>query len=136
MMFLLGRHAMFGHDPPMYLRSIAATRLPSAAKVHAAIVDPVPPPRISTSKSSIFASFDTRADEVSFEFFIPVSSQEVLYSDSKRRIVRPATWYPTPPRPDDFSRLLLVPLLLSRSDVRHGLAPSSPYKTKLNDLTD
>src|SRR5580704_786939 len=52
MMFLLGRHAMFGHDPPMYLRSTTATRLPSPAKVHAATVEPVPPPRITRSKSS------------------------------------------------------------------------------------
>src|SRR5215467_12776734 len=52
MMFLLGKQAMFGHDPPMYFRSIAATRFPSPAKVHAAIVDPVPPPRITTSNSS------------------------------------------------------------------------------------
>ncbi len=29
-MFLLGRQAMFGHDPPMYLRSITATRCPPA----------------------------------------------------------------------------------------------------------
>src|ERR1700679_256842 len=74
MMFLLGRHAIFGHDPPMYLRSIAATRFPSPAKVHAAIVDPVPPPRISRSKSSIFDSFDTCADELFFVSFIPISS--------------------------------------------------------------
>src|SRR5215470_16746425 len=52
MMFLLGRHAIFGHDPPIYLRSMTATRLPSAAKVQAAIVEPVPPPRITTSNSS------------------------------------------------------------------------------------
>ena len=36
MMFLLGRQAMFGHDPPMYLRSMTATRFPSPAKVQAA----------------------------------------------------------------------------------------------------
>src|SRR6266436_3841435 len=35
MMFLLGKQAMFGHDPPMYLRSMTATCLPSPAKVHA-----------------------------------------------------------------------------------------------------
>src|ERR1700733_5921716 len=74
MMFLLGRHAIFGHDPPMYLRSIAATRFSSPAKVHAAIVDPVPPPRISRSKSSIFDSFDTCTDELFFVLFIPISS--------------------------------------------------------------
>ena len=31
--FLLGKHAMFGHDPPMYLRSTTATRFPSPAKL-------------------------------------------------------------------------------------------------------
>src|SRR5260370_42279920 len=51
MMFLLGRHAMFGHDPPMYLRSMTATRFPCPAKVHTAMVDPVPPPRITRSNS-------------------------------------------------------------------------------------
>src|SRR6476620_12756583 len=51
-MFLLGRQAMLGHDPPIYLRSITATRCPCAAKVHAAMVDPVPPPRITKSYSS------------------------------------------------------------------------------------
>src|SRR6476660_6594657 len=43
MMFLLGRQAMLGHDPPIYLRSITATRCPCPAQVHAALVDPVPP---------------------------------------------------------------------------------------------
>src|SRR5712672_3771192 len=52
MMFLLGKHAMFGQEPPIYLRSTTATRLPSPAKVHAAMVEPVPPPRISRSNSS------------------------------------------------------------------------------------
>jgi len=32
MMFLLGKHAMFGHDPPMYLRSTTATCFPSQQK--------------------------------------------------------------------------------------------------------
>ena len=47
MMFLLGKQAIFGHDPPMYLRSITATRCPCPANVHAAIVDPVPPPQVA-----------------------------------------------------------------------------------------
>src|ERR1700745_1744619 len=54
MMFLLGKHAMFGHDPPMYLRSTTATRFPSPATVHAETVEPVPPPRINKSNSSGF----------------------------------------------------------------------------------
>src|SRR6476661_10238412 len=52
MMFLLGRHAILGQEPPMYLRSTTATRLPSPANVHAAMVEPVPPPRITRSNSS------------------------------------------------------------------------------------
>src|SRR5215468_4647419 len=52
MTFLLGRHAMFGHEPPTYLRSITATRCPLPAKVHAASVPPVPLPRITKSYSS------------------------------------------------------------------------------------
>src|SRR5216683_8283056 len=51
-MFLLGRHAILGQEPPIYLRSTTATRLASPANVHAAIVDPVPPPRITRSNSS------------------------------------------------------------------------------------
>src|SRR6266576_2874518 len=52
MMFLLGKQAMFGHDPPMYLRSTTATRFPSPANVHAATVEPVPPPSMTKSNSS------------------------------------------------------------------------------------
>src|SRR5229473_3579664 len=51
-MFLLGRHAILGQEPPIYLRSTTATRLPSPANVHAATVEPVPPPRITRSNSS------------------------------------------------------------------------------------
>jgi hypothetical protein len=43
MMFLLGIQAMFGQDPPIYLRSMTTTRFPSPAMDHAASVDPVPP---------------------------------------------------------------------------------------------
>src|SRR5262245_20187334 len=64
MMFLLGRHAMFGHDPPMYLRSMTATRFPCPAKVQAAMVDPVPPPRITRSNSSGCGFLSSWADEV------------------------------------------------------------------------
>src|ERR1700761_905303 len=133
MMFLLGRHAMFGHDPPMYLRSIAATRLPSPAKVHAAIVDPVPPPRISRSKSSIFASFDDCTDDVFFEFFIPVSSQELLHSDSKCRIVRPATWYTTASPGGLFSSPAHATFAVSRSA---WACIVLTLQTKPNDLPD
>src|SRR5262249_35566351 len=69
-MFLLGRQAMFGHDPPTYLRSITATRCSCLAKVHAAIVDPVPPPRITRSYSSESVFFNDLADEVFFVLFM------------------------------------------------------------------
>src|SRR5438874_1279142 len=51
-MFLLGRHAILGQEPPIYLRSTTATCFPSPANVHAATVEPVPPPRITRSNSS------------------------------------------------------------------------------------
>src|SRR5712672_814514 len=59
MMFLLGKHAMFGQEPPIYLRSTTATLLPSPAKVQAVLVEPGPPPRITRSNSSgcVFAFF-------------------------------------------------------------------------------
>src|SRR6266436_9854086 len=69
-MFLLGRQAMFGHDPPTYLRSIAATRCPCLAKVQAAIVDPVPPPRITRSYSSGSVFLDDWAEETLFILFL------------------------------------------------------------------
>src|ERR1700677_2871934 len=76
MMFLLGKQAMFGHDPPMYLRSITATRFPSAANVHAAIVAPVPPPRITRSNSSNCTSLNTFSDEVFFALFMRIFLSE------------------------------------------------------------
>src|SRR5205807_3212512 len=78
-MFLLGKHAMFGHDPPMYLRSTTATRFPSPAKVHAAMVEPVPPPRITRSNSSGCDFLKTWADgELSVLFMrLFLSEQEV-----------------------------------------------------------
>src|SRR6185312_11318807 len=42
-----------GQDPPIYLRSMTATRRPSPANVHAATVPPVPPPRMTMSNSSV-----------------------------------------------------------------------------------
>src|SRR5438309_4964223 len=80
MMFLLGKHAMFGHDPPMYLRSTTATRFPSPAKVHAAMVEPVPPPRITRSNSSGCDFLSAWADgEVSVLFMLFLSEQYVGY---------------------------------------------------------
>src|SRR5260370_33579379 len=61
-MFLLGRHAILGQEPPIYLRSTTATRLPSPANVHAARVEPLPPPSITRANSSGCASLRRRAD--------------------------------------------------------------------------
>jgi hypothetical protein len=61
MMFLLGRHAMFGHAPPTYFRSIEAVRLPSLAIVQAINLPAVPLPSTTTSYLSgslmLFISF-------------------------------------------------------------------------------
>src|SRR5579863_9545698 len=77
MMFLLGRHAMFGHDPPIYLRSMVATRFPSPANVQAAIVDPVPPPRMTRSNSCTFASCGDCADILE-RLFMPIPPEKRL----------------------------------------------------------
>src|ERR1700679_1645699 len=53
MTFLLGRQAIFGHEPPMYLRSITATCCPCLASVHARYLDPSPLPRITRSYFSM-----------------------------------------------------------------------------------
>src|SRR6202167_3293225 len=82
MTFLLGKQAMFGHDPPMYLRSTTATRLPSPANVHAATVEPVPPPRITRSNSSGCVFFlRAWSDELSLVLFMPIflSEREVRF---------------------------------------------------------
>src|SRR5712692_2476994 len=78
-MFLLGRHAILGQEPPIYLRSTTATRLPSPANVHAATVEPVPPPRITRSNSSGCDFLRTWADgELSVLFMLLfLSEQEV-----------------------------------------------------------
>src|SRR2546423_7686256 len=81
MMFLLGKHAMFGHDPPMYLRSMTATCFPSPAKVHAAMVEPVPPPRITRSNSSGCVFLPPWADgEVSVLFMRGFLSERQAHS--------------------------------------------------------
>src|SRR3989442_987302 len=76
MTFLLGRHAMFGHEPPIYLQSTTMTLLPSAANVHAAIVEPVPPPRITTSNSSSCGFLDGWEDKVFSRLFMPLFLSE------------------------------------------------------------
>src|SRR6266852_6960691 len=80
-MFLLGRHAILGQEPPIYLRSTTATCLPSPAKVHAAMVEPVPPPRITRSNSSGCVFLRTWADgEVSVLFMRLFLSERQVHS--------------------------------------------------------
>src|SRR3984893_1417569 len=80
-MFLLGRHAILGHEPPIYLRSTTATRLPSPANVHAAMVEPVPPPRITRSNSSGCDFLRTWADgELSVLFMLLFLSEQQVHS--------------------------------------------------------
>src|SRR5216684_2205538 len=73
MMFLLGMQAMFWHDPPTYFRSITATRWPCPAKVQAAIVPPVPPPRITRSYSSGVLFCGEEMDDVCSSVFMLLS---------------------------------------------------------------
>src|SRR6267154_6762359 len=47
--FLLGRHAMFGHEPPNHLRSTRAVRRPSLAIVQARYLPASPLPRTRIS---------------------------------------------------------------------------------------
>lgn len=49
MMFLLGRQAMFGQDPPMSFRSTTAVLLPSLAIAQARDLPPAPLPSTRTS---------------------------------------------------------------------------------------
>ena len=55
MTFLLGRHAMFGHDPPTYRRSTTATRFPSAPSAQASSLPALPLPSTTRSYSSMLA---------------------------------------------------------------------------------
>src|SRR3989442_8137893 len=97
-MFLLGKHAMFGHDPPIYLRSTTATCFPSPAKVHAAMVEPVPPPRITRSNSSGCDFLRTWADGEALVLFMrlflserQVHSWLALFSRENHTTLLPAT---------------------------------------------
>src|SRR5277367_4896070 len=98
MMFLLGMHAMFGHDPPMNFRSTTATRFQSLANVHAASVDPVPSPRITRSYCSGCVFLSTRGDEALSagvtRIFLSerqVHSSLALISREQRTMLIPAT---------------------------------------------
>ena len=47
--FLLGRQAMFGHDPPIKARSITTTGRPCCARSQARYLPASPPPRTTFS---------------------------------------------------------------------------------------
>src|SRR5579859_3114363 len=82
MMFLLGRQAMLGQEPPMYLRSTVATRCPCSAKVQARNFDPVPLPRITRSYSSGSVVFGSPAEEtVSILFICIFPSRPMICHD-------------------------------------------------------
>src|SRR5690349_21982751 len=53
MMFLLGKQAMFGHEPPIILRSTSAVRWPSFDSVHARYLPPSPLPITTRSNCSV-----------------------------------------------------------------------------------
>src|SRR5947209_19948504 len=55
MTFLLGRQAMFGQEPPTYLRSMTATFCPWEARVQARYFPASPLPSTTTSYSSATA---------------------------------------------------------------------------------
>src|SRR3954449_12205828 len=56
MTFLLGRQAMFGQEPPTYLRSMTATFFPWEARVQARYLPASPLPSTTTSYSSAMDS--------------------------------------------------------------------------------
>src|SRR6202030_1772039 len=109
-MFLLGRQAIFGQEPPMYLRSITATRCPCAANVQAAMVDPVPPPRITRSKSSGCVFLGAWVDEVFSALFMRTFLSERRVH-SWLSLISPGQ-PPTLPRATIHSRLLAQCALL------------------------
>src|SRR5438552_15936029 len=95
-MCLLGRHAILGQEPPIYLQSTTATRLPSPANVHAAMVEPVPPSRITRSNSSGCDFLRTGADgQVSLLFMRLFLSEH--WASRSRVCVYLLVTYPLPP---------------------------------------
>ena len=51
--FLLGRQAMFGHEPPIKARSITTTGRPCCAKSQARYLPASPPPRTTFSMCTV-----------------------------------------------------------------------------------
>src|SRR2546422_7301387 len=136
MMFLLGRHAMFGHDPPTYLRSMTATRCPRPAKVHAATVDPVPPPRITRSNSSGWVFLSTWVDMRCSSHVFWRSGEPDLFHDSplsqktnfrasgscRRRRRGAATKAPTRVAPIGYRERRCVVAMISREPLKSTLS--------------
>src|SRR5205807_1374079 len=85
MMFLLGRHAMFGQEPPRYLRSTVATRCPCSANVHARNFDPVPLPSNRRSYSSASVILAPVLDEEVPILLISLSSPPAMPSASRTK---------------------------------------------------
>src|SRR5215472_3741857 len=105
-MFLLGRHAMFGQDPPIYFRSMTAVRLPSLAIVQPINLPAVPLPSTTTSYcSAVFIRF------ISYD---GLSTPNFMYSSG-----------PTNGRQDPAaSELCICPLSLISVNLRNGPEPS------------
>jgi hypothetical protein len=99
-----------------------ATRLPSPAKVHAAMVEPVPPPRMRRSKSSTCDSLASGTDQEFFVLFISIPLETVLYRHRSR--TSPAgSLSNRGRRPDEF--YVLMRFLLSKPELRFWLASTS-----------
>src|ERR1700757_2206225 len=116
MMFLLGMQAMFGQDPPIYLRSITATRCPCAARVHAVNFDPAPLPRITTSYSSGSVFVGDWAEEA---FAISLFPDWVKRAFPSQRALKPP--WSTPPKLTPS----LHPAVANRMIPRKEPSPSS-----------
>jgi len=65
MMCLVGRHAMWGQDPPISFRSMTAARLPCFARVQAMNFPPSPLP---STKMSYLSDFEADVFRVYFVF--------------------------------------------------------------------
>lgn len=71
--FLLGRHAMLGQEPPTYLRSMTAVRIPFFANVQAMYLPASPLPSTSTSYSS-GCGIGVCIGLKNFQFYLMISS--------------------------------------------------------------
>src|SRR5258708_1626582 len=102
MMFLLGMQAMFWHDPPTYFRSITATRWPCPAQVQAAIVPPVPPPRLG-SHPGVENKNESVVRNITTARALPTVD---VFGDHGRRAIKMAMATSTTPNPAENCRTL------------------------------